>query len=48
MQKTMSFNNVAIVFVKENVYRINLWYVSKDEPMNFIRNTDLIEKNETL
>ena len=27
MQKAMSFNNVAIVYVKENAYRINFWYM---------------------
>ena len=26
MQKAMSFNNVAIVYVKANVYRIHFWY----------------------
>ena len=28
--ETMSFDNVAIVFVKENDYRIHFWYMSKD------------------
>ena len=31
MQKTMSSNDVAIVFVKENAYRIHFWYMSKDD-----------------
>ena len=31
MQKAMSFNNVAIVYVKENAYRIHFWYMSKDD-----------------
>ena len=30
MQKAMSFNNVAIVYVKGNAYRIHFWYISKD------------------
>ena len=25
----MSFNNVAIVYVKGGAYRINFWYISK-------------------
>ena len=31
MQKAMSFNNVAVVHVKENAYRIHFWYMSKDD-----------------
>ena len=30
MQKAMIFNNIAIVCVKENAYRI-FWYMSKDD-----------------
>ena len=30
MHKAMSFNNVAIVYVKGNAYRIHFWYISKD------------------
>ena len=28
MQKAMSFNNVATVYVKGSAYRINFWYMS--------------------
>ena len=28
MQKTMSFNNVALVYVKGSTYRIHFWYMS--------------------
>ena len=28
MQKAMSFNNIAIVYVKGSAYRIYFWYVS--------------------
>ena len=31
MQKAMSFNNVAVAYVKGSAYRINLWYMSKDD-----------------
>ena len=34
MQKAMGFNNIAIVYIKENAYRIHFWYVSKDDPIN--------------
>ena len=47
MQKTKSFS-VAIVPVKENDYRIHFWYMSKDEPINLLRNADLTEKNRML
>ena len=41
MQKTMNFNNGAIVTAKRNNYRIHFLYMSKEEAMNLIRNTDL-------
>ena len=28
MQKTMSFNNVALGYVKGSMYRIHFWYMS--------------------
>ena len=46
--KAMSFNDVAIVSVKGNYYRIQFWYMSKDEAINILRNPDLTEKNGTL
>ena len=42
----MSFNDVAIVTVKETDYRIHLLYMSKDEVINLLRNADLAEKTE--
>ena len=33
MQKAMSFNDVAIVYVKGSAYRIHFWYMSKDDAM---------------
>ena len=27
----MSFNNIAIAYVKGNAYRIHFWYMSKDD-----------------
>ena len=44
MQKDMSFNNVAIVYVKENAYRINFWYMSKDDAINIINGSILLGK----
>ena len=34
MQKAMSFNDIAIVYVKGNAYRIHIWYMSKDDAIN--------------
>ena len=31
MQKDMSFNNVAIVYVKGHSHRIHFWYMRKDD-----------------
>ena len=43
MQKTMSFNNVAIVYVKGNAYRINFWYMSKDDAINIMNNFKVVD-----
>ena len=45
--KAMSFD-VAIVSVKGNDYRIQFWYMSKDEAINILRNPDLTEKSGPL
>ena len=44
MQKAVSFNDVAIVYVKESAYRINFWYMSKDDAINIMNNSSLIDK----
>ena len=44
----MSFNDFAIITVKENDYRIHFLYMSKYETINLIRNGDLTEKSGTL
>ena len=43
MQKAISFNDVAIVSVKESDYRINFWCMSKDDAINIMKNFDLNE-----
>ena len=42
MQKAVSFNNIAIVYVKGSAYRINFWYISKDDAINMMNNSSLI------
>ena len=41
MQKAMNFNDVAIVYVKGNAYSIHFWYMSKDDAMSIMNNTNL-------
>ena len=40
----MCFNDVAIVSVKGNDYRIDFRYLSNYEAINLLQNADLIEK----
>ena len=40
MQKAINFNNVAIFSVKENDYRIHFWYMSKNDVMNIMKNSN--------
>ena len=48
MQKAMNFNDVAIVSIKGNDYRIDFWYMSKDEAIILMTNSNLKDKNEIL
>ena len=41
MQKAMNFNDVAIVSIKGNDYRIHFWYISKDDAINIMKNSNL-------
>ena len=42
-QKAMSFNNNAIVYVKGSAYRIHFWYMRKDDAINIINGSDLVD-----
>ena len=48
MQKAMSFNNVAVVYVKGDAYRINFWYISKDDATNIMNGSNLDDKTGAL
>ena len=48
MQKAMSFNDDAVVYVKGSVYRIHFWYMSKDNAISIMNNSDLVDKNDLL
>ena len=39
MQKTASFNNIAIADVKRSTYRIHFWYMSKDDAIKIMNNS---------
>ena len=40
----MSFNDVAIVYVKGSAYRIHFWYLSKNDTINIMNNYNLVDK----
>ena len=44
MQKAMNFNDVAIVSIKVNNYKIYFWYMSKDEAISIMHNSILNQK----
>ena len=48
MQKAMSFNNVAIVYVKGSAYRIHFWYMNKYEVFSVMKNSNLADKKGVL
>ena len=42
MQKAINFNDVAIVSIKGSEYRNHFWYISKDDAINIMKNSNLI------
>ena len=48
MLKAMNFHDVAIVPIKENDYRIHLWYMSKNDAISLMNNSSLNEKTGSL
>ena len=48
MQKAMNFNDVAIVSSKGNDFRIHFWYISKDDAISIMHNSNLINKKSVL
>ena len=48
MQKAVSFNNIAIVYIKRNAYRIQFWYMSKDDAINIMNGSNLVNKRGVL
>ena len=48
MRKAMGFSNIAIVYIKENAYRINFWYMSKDDGINIMNGSNVADKRGVL
>ena len=44
MQRAVSFIDVAIIYVKESACRIHFWYMSKDDAISIMNNSNLIDK----
>ena len=48
MQKAMGFDNIDIVYIKENTYRIHFWYMSTDDAINIMTGCNLVDKKGVL
>ena len=44
----MSFNNIVIAYVKGSAYRINFYYMSKDDAINIMNGSILLDKRVVL
>ena len=44
----MGFNNIAIVDIKGSAYRIQFWYLSKDNAINIMNGSILHDKRGIL
>ena len=48
MRKAMNFNDVANASIKGSDYRAYFWYMSKNDAINIIKNSNLIERSALL
>ena len=44
----MNFNDVAVVYVKGSTCRTHFWYMSKDDAVSIMNNSNLIDKKGVL
>ena len=44
----MNFNNIAIVYVNNKAYRIHFWDMSKDDAINIMNGSNLVDKRGVL
>ena len=48
IKKAMAFNDVAIIYGKGSAYRIHIWYMSKDDAISIMDDSDLVDKKSVL
>ena len=48
MQKAMNFDNVAVVYIKGNAYKVYFWYMRKDDAIHIINGSNLVGKSGVL
>ena len=48
IQKAISFNEVAIAYVKGSAYRIYFWYVRKNDAFSIMNNSNLVDTKGVL
>ena len=48
MQKAINFKHAAIVSIKGNDYRIHFWYISRNDAIALMTNSNLNDKNGIL
>ena len=48
MQKAMNFNDVAIVYVKGNAYRVHFCYMRNGDVISIMNNSNLSDKKDVL
>ena len=46
--KTVSVKNLAIAYFKGNAYRVHFWYMSKDDAVSLMHNSNFIDKKGVL
>ena len=46
--KSVSFNNVAIAYIKGSAYRIHFWCMSKEDAISIMNNSSFIDKVDVL
>ena len=44
----MGFNNIAVVYIKESAYRIHFSYMCKDDTINIMNGSNLVDKRGVL
>ena len=48
MQKDINFSDVAVVSIKGSDYRIHFSYMSRDDAINIMKNSNLNKKSGSL